>query len=562
MSYPHLLDCQWCGGPHNGAKCPGCGMVELGYGSVYNQDPYSYHDTTSLFYQLPHHDTQTYLCEYCGGPHYSSDCQTGNTLVDEQVPDYNCDFSTHYSQPHQFYCCDFCGGPHFSSDCQTGNPYPCDNLDTPFYDQPPQYDMYQALLPEMQNMMKIVDELKGLVKDSAQRHTHQKSMEELLAEEQAARINSQDAYEKSVRESIAKEKAARKSSLFRFIPDDSDDEDTLDILQFYKDSSSSSVETPSVEIPSQSAVITPEVHTNSLIMGDQHLDTVPDKESDELIKSSVEILVPIPGESQGILEHLCDIPSPLECTKDQFEIFSDCSEDCASYGDIEFVEASVPHSDVDLLLEEFAGELTHINPLPTGSDDDLLDFEADLGEIESLLYHDPSLTSDPISPIENNNHFVPETFNTTLTNPLFEFNSEFTLTSDNPLFDVQNEDCDESIPEHEFIDSHLVNNSLHEEFSGELTHHIMTPSEFEIPGGDVLDHENLQIPTHPPGLFTSLTFDIQIRVNDPALEEEYQIMIFIMVFFLFFTYSVTSSLLHSFGSEDTIFDPGIFIYHL
>ena len=50
--------------------------------------------------------------------------------------------------------------------------------------------MNQALLPEMQNIMEIVDELKGLVKDFAQRNTHQKSMEELLAEEQVARINS------------------------------------------------------------------------------------------------------------------------------------------------------------------------------------------------------------------------------------------------------------------------------------------------------------------------------------------------------------------------------------
>ena len=296
-------------------------------------------------------------------------------------------------------------------------------------------------------------------------------------------------------------------------------------------------------------------------MGDELLDTVPDKESDELIKSSVENLVPIPGELQGTLEHMCDFPSPLECPKDQIETFSDCSEDCASYGDIEYVEASVPHSDVDHLLEEFAGELSHINPLPMGSNDDLLDFEADLGEIESLLYHDPSLTSYPDNPIENVNHFVPEAFNTTLTNPLFEFDSEFTLISDNPLFDIQNEDCDESIPEHEFTDSHLVNDSLHEEFSGELAHHIMTPPEFDSPGGDTLNHENLQIPTHPPGLFTSLTFEIQTQATEPALEEEYQIMIFIMVFFLFFTYSVTSPVLHSFGNEDIIFDPGILIYH-
>ena len=33
-----------------------------------------------------------------------------------------------------------------------------------------------------------------------------------------------------------------------------------------------------------------------------------------------------------------------------------------------------------------------------------------------------------------------------------------------------------------------------------------------------------------------------------------------MVFFLFFTYRVTSLVLHSFGNEDTIFDPGIFMY--
>ena len=115
--------------------------------------------------------------------------------------------------------------------------------------------------------------------------------------------------------------------------------------------------------------------------------------------------------------------------------------------------------------------------------------------------------------------------------------------------------------EHEFTDLHLVKDSLHEEFSGELTHHIMTPPKFDSPGGDALNHENLQIPTHLPGMFFSLTFEIQIQTTEPDLKEENLIMIFIMVFFLFFTYKVTSSLLHSFGNEDTIFDPGIFMYH-
>ncbi|GKG61573.1 hypothetical protein Tco_0621282, partial [Tanacetum coccineum] len=38
-------------------------------------------------------------------------------------------------------------------------------------------------------------------------------------------------------------------------------------------------------------------------MGDEHLDsTIPETESDELIKSSVENLVPIPSEFEGISE--------------------------------------------------------------------------------------------------------------------------------------------------------------------------------------------------------------------------------------------------------------------
>ncbi|GJS10320.1 hypothetical protein Tco_0367116 [Tanacetum coccineum] len=62
--------------------------------------------------------------------------------------------------------------------------------------------------------------------------------------------------------------------------------------------------------------ITPESPTeepvNSLIMENEHLDTIPATESDEFIKSSVEILVPIPSESKGvpkILLELMKIPS-------------------------------------------------------------------------------------------------------------------------------------------------------------------------------------------------------------------------------------------------------------
>ncbi|GKD65613.1 hypothetical protein Tco_1307721 [Tanacetum coccineum] len=63
---------------------------------------------------------------------------------------------------------------------------------------------------------------------------------------------------------------------------------------------------------------------DSLIMEDKHLDTIPETESDELIKSSVEDLVPIPCESEGIPDNMCDVPFhdnslPLDISKDQFE---------------------------------------------------------------------------------------------------------------------------------------------------------------------------------------------------------------------------------------------------
>ncbi|GKD92364.1 hypothetical protein Tco_1372201 [Tanacetum coccineum] len=47
---------------------------------------------------------------------------------------------------------------------------------------------------------------------------------------------------------------------------------------------------------------------NSLSMGDEHLSTIPETESDEVIKSGVENLVPIPSEFEGISDDTCDVP--------------------------------------------------------------------------------------------------------------------------------------------------------------------------------------------------------------------------------------------------------------
>ncbi|GKC94701.1 hypothetical protein Tco_1160143, partial [Tanacetum coccineum] len=55
-------------------------------------------------------------------------------------------------------------------------------------------------------------------------------------------------------------------------------------------------------------VITPDLPiANSLIMEDEHLDTISATESDELIKSSVENLVQIPSESEDLSDGECDL---------------------------------------------------------------------------------------------------------------------------------------------------------------------------------------------------------------------------------------------------------------
>ncbi|GJS18289.1 hypothetical protein Tco_0412761 [Tanacetum coccineum] len=51
-------------------------------------------------------------------------------------------------RPQQFDCCEVCGGPHYSSDCQTRNqlvyePNPGNNYDFPYFDQPSQYHIDQ-----------------------------------------------------------------------------------------------------------------------------------------------------------------------------------------------------------------------------------------------------------------------------------------------------------------------------------------------------------------------------------------------------------------------------------
>nr|GFA54222.1 hypothetical protein [Tanacetum cinerariifolium] len=85
------------------------------------------------------------------------------------------------------------------------------------------------------------------------------------------------------------------------------------------------------------SVLSTEDPDNSLSMGDEHLDTIPATESDEVIKSSVEDLVLILSESEGIPDTMCDVHlvnnlTPLEA-KNHFEIVIKSNDDIYSSDD-------------------------------------------------------------------------------------------------------------------------------------------------------------------------------------------------------------------------------------
>ncbi|GJZ95710.1 hypothetical protein Tco_0668044 [Tanacetum coccineum] len=108
--------------------------------------------------------------------------------------------------------------------------------------------------------------------------------------------------------------------------------------------------------------ITPALSTeepaDSLIMEDEHLDTIPATESDEFIKSSVENLVKNPSEFEDFsyIENE-DIPNKIYSNP----LFD---EEIISVK----IDASII-SKIDSLVEQFSGELAHIDLIPPGTNE-------------------------------------------------------------------------------------------------------------------------------------------------------------------------------------------------
>ncbi|GJS85852.1 hypothetical protein Tco_0752393 [Tanacetum coccineum] len=336
--------------------------------------------------------------------------------------------------------------------------------------------------------------------------------------------------------------------------------------------------------------ITPVLFTeepvDSLIMEDEHLDTIPETESDELIKSSVENLVQIPSESEDSFDGECDLPPYDDSSKNHDLTFSnplfDIDEDFTS-SDESFSEEDVPNENFKIfsntlfdLDEEITSTkvdqiddevLENTNSIPPGIE--YLCFNAESDLLESLLHRDTSINdSQKIDSL------------------LDEFTGELTLPHSIPpgIDDVNlgsttyssyflpnmirsSFDLVRSIQVHLPIE--LI--FYHEKFTDELAH-IISPSEYDhfcfkiepelgnltmdvvediFPTRELRVHVPNVLPTH-----STLNLDLDLIL----LSEPFFAYI-VWIFLPFLTYPVAPPYLLSCGNEDTIFDPDISIYH-
>ncbi|GJX40182.1 hypothetical protein Tco_0255172 [Tanacetum coccineum] len=301
-----------------------------------------------------------------------------------------------------------------------------------------------------------------------------------------------------------------------------------------------------------STAITPEKPVNSLIMEDDHLDTILETKSDEFIKSSVENLVPTPSESEDFsdIESECDVPDCDDSKMTNFSTFSNplfddstSSDDESSHKEVihvmSFKTYSNPLFDLDKeiissefnpihnedldstpkdvcfdvesylleslvnrdtlmasppkieFLDEFVGELTCLQLTPPGIDNINLDPENDILFLESLLYD--NFSPRPPKALQANSNTIIESL-PTFPIPVKDSDS---LREDIDIFPSPDDSITPGIESDDF-DSEGVNNStsLPEFEPFHVDYPDLGDSTIDVVEDIPMDVPNI-LPTHP-----------------------------------------------------------------
>nr|GEU64702.1 hypothetical protein [Tanacetum cinerariifolium] len=269
---------------------------------------------------------------------------------------------------------------------------------------------------------------------------------------------------------------------------------------------------------------------DSRIMGNEELNTIPKKESDEFIKSSVEDLVPIPSESEDTFgsESVCILPScddfsPIDIPEEKAVSFSNPlfnSNDDFISKNIETKDSNL--DEPDLLVTPFS-DANKDECFDSGYDDDEInvldcedsyyDSEGDILYLESLL-NDDLVHRDPSIPAMS------------VTSILKGFTDEPPLEENDDLFDLESKNDEWK---------KILYDAQIDDFISE---------------DKVFDHGICEKKFSPT--YVSLPFE----------DRHYLFFTYVVrILLLYFTYPVVSPFFISSGSEDTIFDPGISAFH-
>ncbi|GJX80425.1 hypothetical protein Tco_0328574 [Tanacetum coccineum] len=374
MSLYNHPGCSCCGGPFNGGNCPSCSSVGSENEFVYDPNPYSYNETPNFFNQPLQHQYETYSCEFCGNDaHYGYNCPPQVPFISNPGPCYNQDFDnfpqTSPGFQQQYLCCENCRGPHETFQFQS--------LNQNFYEPNLCYNSIASDFDQFQPL-------------AVSRHSSTSSKNK---ETPKVLLLDWDTFFKI--KQVCSEKLHQQEDLQELF------HKLLKDLQIISEELANYINIPNWNCPAfyedddeeYTIAITPILPTeepdNSLSMGDEHLSTIPETESDELIKSSVENLVPSPSESEDFsdIESECDVPVCDDFTTISNPFF-DADDDFSSSNDESFSDEDIPKeiysnplfdeeiiSDkidasivsspkFDSLLEEFSGELAHIDLIP------------------------------------------------------------------------------------------------------------------------------------------------------------------------------------------------------
>ncbi|GKA01280.1 hypothetical protein Tco_0673945 [Tanacetum coccineum] len=418
MSWYNHPGCSCCGGSFNGGNCPSCSSVGSGNEFVYDPNLYSYNETPNFFNQPPQHYYETYSCEFCGNDaHYGYDCPPQVPFISNPDPCYNQDFDnfpqTSPDFQQQYLCCENCGGPHETFQCQPLN----QNFYEPnhYYNsnsfgfnqsQPPQFSVIHQ--PPQETSMEILQARENLMKSI---QTFLKKFDRiyfretpkvlLLAWEKFFEIK-HDCSEKQHQQEDLQELFHKHLKDLQIISEELADYINIsnwNCPAFYED-----------DDKEYTIAITPVLPTeepnNSLSMRNEHLSTIPEMDSDELIKSSVENLVPIPSESEDFFRYRNDdesfsdedVPKEIYSNLIFNEEIISTKIDSHHFNAESDLKESLLNRDTliisspkfDSPLEEFSSELAHIDLIPPRINEADFDPEEDIRLVERLLYDNSS----------------------------------------------------------------------------------------------------------------------------------------------------------------------------